>query len=313
MANSFFTENDMDNLIFFQVPKVLILGDRYKSLKPNALKLYIVLLDRMKLSLKNGWKNDEGQYYVRMAQELAIELFQWSKTTFVSMKRELEKHDLLVQEREGQGKSNRLYIKKCEYTEDDVIKINKSVDENLEEEEQKAEIINQEKEDRKQEFLEQKEKVNNGQTNEVKNVTNDQNVDMTLKDRSWPSVDMTEKDTSWLSSKPEVGLLEGHKLATSNNNYIKNYNNKNNKNEKPVNIVNNAYEENFDKMIKKFEITYKNKGMHPQLVDRVLNEAIDGIIKNNIYDEYAYIDACLDKAFYRSLVNAGKIERKPLW
>lgn len=309
MSNSFFTDNDMDNLIHFQVPKVLILGDRYKKLKPNALKLYIVLLDRMKLSMKNGWKNNKGQYYVRMAQELASDLFGWSKTTFVAMKKELEKFDLLVQEREGQGKSNRLYIKKCEYTDDDVYKINRTVDENLELEEEKAEDIERVKEENKKENLFNDNKVKESQNKKVENNTNNENVDMTLKDKSWPSVDMTEKDRSWLSRRTEVGLLEGQKLASSNNDF----NNNNLSNNNFVNIVNNDNSEktNFDSMIKKLEIKYKNQGMNPKLVNRVMDEAIDGIINNNIYDEEAYIDSCLDKAFYRSLVKAGKVTPDP--
>ena len=137
----FFTENDMDSLVFFQVPKVLVLGDRYKKMKPNALKLYMVLFDRMKLSLQNGWKDEQGRYYVRMSQEGAAELFGWSPTTFRSMKKELENFGLLIQNREGQGKTNMLYILKCEYDEQDVYKVNKSVDTEMEQNEKVAQTI----------------------------------------------------------------------------------------------------------------------------------------------------------------------------
>ncbi|MEH6949130.1 replication initiator protein A [Bacillus sp. JJ634] len=137
----FFTDDDMDSLVFFQVPKVLVLGETYKKMKPNALKLYMVLLDRMKLSIQNGWKNEEGRYYVRMSQEGAAELFGWSPTTFRSMKKELEDFGLLIQDREGQGKSNRLYILKCEYDESDIYVINKSVDMEMEENEKVAQTI----------------------------------------------------------------------------------------------------------------------------------------------------------------------------
>lgn len=137
----FFTDADFDSLVFYQVPKVLILGERYKKMKPNALKLYIVLLDRMKLSTQNGWKNEDGHYYVRMSQEGASEIFGWSPTTFRSMKKELEEFGLLTQDREGQGKSNRLYILKCDYDENDIYVINKSVDTELEENEQVAQTV----------------------------------------------------------------------------------------------------------------------------------------------------------------------------
>lgn len=141
VMSKFFTDNDLDSLVFFQVPKVLVLGDRYKKMKPNALKLYMVLFDRMKLSMQNGWKDEQGRYYVRMSQEGASELFGWSPTTFRSMKKELENFGLLIQTREGQGKTNMLYILKCEYDEQDVYKVNKSVDTEMEQNEEVAQTI----------------------------------------------------------------------------------------------------------------------------------------------------------------------------
>ncbi|MCU6330458.1 replication initiator protein A, partial [Enterobacter quasiroggenkampii] len=94
---NYFTDQDLDSLVFFQVPKVLVLGERYKKMKPNALKLYMVLFDRMKLSMSNGWKDKDGRYYVRMSQDGAAKIFEWSPTTFRNMKKELEKFGLLDQ------------------------------------------------------------------------------------------------------------------------------------------------------------------------------------------------------------------------
>ena len=51
---------------------------------------------------------------------------------------ELENFNLLEQDSEGQGKSNQLYIMKCEYDEKDVYKINKVVDLEFETEEKNA-------------------------------------------------------------------------------------------------------------------------------------------------------------------------------
>lgn len=111
------------------------------KMKPNALKLYMVLFDRMKLSMQNEWKDDQDRYYVRMSQDGASELFGWSPTTFRSMKKELEKFDLLMQVQEGQGKTNRLYIAKCRYEESDIYRINKEVDAEMEENEMMAQTV----------------------------------------------------------------------------------------------------------------------------------------------------------------------------
>lgn len=199
----FFTDNDRDRLIHFQVPKVLILGEKYKSMKPNALKLYIVLLDRMKLSLQNGWKDSKGNYYVRMSQDRAEELFGWSPTTFRAMKKELEKFDLLSQNREGQGKSNRLYIKQCDYDENDIYKVNKVMDLEFEIEEENAKVINEKQ-----------------KSNFKSNIEAEDEMDF-LKNKSCSSADNTEKDKSCSSRRTKVVLLEGQKL-TPNNNKINN-------------------------------------------------------------------------------------------
>lgn len=137
----FFTKEDRDQLIYYQVPKVLIIGDRYKDMKSNAKLLYITLLDRMKLSLKNDWCDDLGRYYVRMSIEKGSDLLGFSPSTFKNMKKELIKYGLLVEDREGLTKTNRLYILQCEYTEEDIIRINKEVDDMLEEAEKVAQTV----------------------------------------------------------------------------------------------------------------------------------------------------------------------------
>lgn len=144
----YFTKEDRDTLVHYQVPKVLIIGKRYVSMKPNALKLYIVLFDTMKLSIKNNWCDDQERYYVRMSQEKAAEVFEWSQTTFRAMKKELEKYGLLEQVREGQGKSNRLYIKKCEYDEQDVYRANIEIEEELVDNEKTAKTVDTAKKDK---------------------------------------------------------------------------------------------------------------------------------------------------------------------
>lgn len=272
----FFTDNDRDSLIHFQVPKVLILGERYKSMKPNALKLYIVLLDRMKLSLQNGWKDSDGNYYVRMSQDRAAELFGWSPTTFRAMKKELEKFDLLSQDREGQGKSNRLYIKQCDYDENDTYKINKVMDLEFEIEEENAKAINE------------KQKNNFKSNIEVEN-----EMDF-LKDKSCSSADNIEKNKSCSSRRTKVDLLEGQKL-TPNNNKI---NNNKFSNNDIVNLqVVNLQEKEINKFLNKndFKISLINAcnsfytefspgRWNKQTWNTIINKFVEETINNNRHE-----------------------------
>jgi arsenate reductase-like glutaredoxin family protein len=205
----FFTDADFDSLVFYQVPKVLILGERYKKMTPNALKLYIVLLDRMKLSTQNGWKNEDGHYYVRMSQEGASEIFGWSPTTFRSMKKVLEEYGLLTQDREGQGKSNRLYILKCDYDENDIYVINKSVNDEMEENEKVAETVDSIKKNkscssRKTEVdLLEEQKLTPNNNNFIKNKINNNKINNIVNKEDLP-VNNSLNETIKISPEEEV-------------------------------------------------------------------------------------------------------------
>ena len=141
MSISYYTDANMDNLIFYQVPKVLLIGDRYKKMNPNAVKLYIVLMDRIKLSMKNRWKDEKGRYYVRMSGEKGAELLGFSESTFKRAKKELSKYNLLEEKRDGLTKSNRLFIGRLNYSDDDITKVNNEVDDMIEAEEERAQTV----------------------------------------------------------------------------------------------------------------------------------------------------------------------------
>lgn len=136
----YFTDNDLDKLVYFQVPKVLIIGDNYKAMKPSTKMLYIVLLDRMKLSMQNGWK-DDGRYYVRMSAQKAADLLGFSESTFKRAKKELNQLNLLEEKQEGLTKTNKLFIGQLNYTDDDVYKLNHEVDDIMIEAEEHAQTV----------------------------------------------------------------------------------------------------------------------------------------------------------------------------
>ncbi|WP_226582592.1 replication initiator protein A [Halobacillus litoralis] len=120
----YYTESDTPNIIFYRVPKVLILSERYKKMKPNALKLYIVLLDRLQLSMQNHWIDENG-YYVRMSKEHGSDLLNISEPTFITSKKELHKLGLIEEKRVGLNKANLIYVLKVDYSDEDLYKIKK--------------------------------------------------------------------------------------------------------------------------------------------------------------------------------------------
>ena len=48
---------------FLCVPKELLFDNRYKQLTIEAILLYAYMLDRLKLSIENGWKDSDGKVF----------------------------------------------------------------------------------------------------------------------------------------------------------------------------------------------------------------------------------------------------------
>lgn len=85
---------------FLQVPKLLFDPPYRTKLSNNAILLYAFLLDRKKLSIKNGWTED-GEPVVYMGAEKAMEIIRCSKPTALSLFRDLEAVGLIRREKRG--------------------------------------------------------------------------------------------------------------------------------------------------------------------------------------------------------------------
>ena len=49
---------------FVRVPKILLQHEIYQRITPEAKLLYSLLLDRVGISLRNGWKDKQGRIYI---------------------------------------------------------------------------------------------------------------------------------------------------------------------------------------------------------------------------------------------------------
>lgn len=98
-------------LSFFKFPKPFIYDEKYKTLSNNAKMLYMLLFDRLELSLKNGWHDKEGnvfQYYTN--EQLMIDLNCNSNKTIIKIKKELKDAGLMTEVRQGMNLPNRIYV-----------------------------------------------------------------------------------------------------------------------------------------------------------------------------------------------------------
>ena len=60
---------EAEQFSFYRVPRLLIKDERFKGLSSDAKLLYGLMLDRMALSMKNGWFDEENRVYIYYTQE----------------------------------------------------------------------------------------------------------------------------------------------------------------------------------------------------------------------------------------------------
>jgi len=100
---------------FYQVPKELFDNKRYSDLSSDAKLLYGMLLDRMQLSEKNGWVNDDNEIFLIFSRQSAQDLLNISKPTATKVFKELKEKELIFEERQGLNQPNIIYIGKINY------------------------------------------------------------------------------------------------------------------------------------------------------------------------------------------------------
>lgn len=59
MPYEYFYNREPEQYVHYQMPSILFEDDNLRELSINAKFLYSVLLDRAKLSYKNGWLDDD--------------------------------------------------------------------------------------------------------------------------------------------------------------------------------------------------------------------------------------------------------------
>lgn len=78
----------------------------------DAKLLYAVLLDRMSLSIKNGWQDKDGNTYIFCTIEEVMDSTHCARQKAVKLLDELEQDfQLIERRRQGLGKSNLIYVK----------------------------------------------------------------------------------------------------------------------------------------------------------------------------------------------------------
>ena len=96
---------------YFRIPKALFQDHRFRQLSTDARTLYGILLDRMSLSVKNGWLDEQGRVYIIYTVREVQESLCCAEHKAVKLFRELEQIDLIERKRRGLGRPSLIYVK----------------------------------------------------------------------------------------------------------------------------------------------------------------------------------------------------------
>lgn len=101
---------EAEQFTFYRLPKALITDSRFKDISNSAKLLYGLMLDRMSLSARSGWFDDENRVYIKYSVKSIMEDMNCSKMTAVGILKELQGIGLLdVVQRNGLA--NIIYVK----------------------------------------------------------------------------------------------------------------------------------------------------------------------------------------------------------
>lgn len=110
----YFHDYESEQFAFYRIPKVLFTDDYFRNLSSDAKVLYGLMLDRMALSIKNKWVDEEGRVYIIFTLEQVMQYMNCGKDKGVKIMAELDTGKgigLIQRVKRGLGKPTIIYVK----------------------------------------------------------------------------------------------------------------------------------------------------------------------------------------------------------
>ena len=108
---NYYYGSQSDQFSFIRIPKIMLTDQSFAALSIQAKVLYGVLLDRMALSRKNSWFDEQNRVFIIYQIGEIQEDLGFSKKKAMELLSELENFGLLEKKRRGHGLPNILYVK----------------------------------------------------------------------------------------------------------------------------------------------------------------------------------------------------------
>lgn len=118
--DNFYTVSDKKREEFYKVPKDLFILKKYANLSNEARLLYGILKDRLAISIKNNWVDEDGFIYFNYSRQSIADLLMVSLNTAKARFKELRDVNLLLEKGGKKGESLKLYLLKIDSNSDEI-------------------------------------------------------------------------------------------------------------------------------------------------------------------------------------------------
>ena len=108
--------NECFEHLYYQIPMELFFNKKYKDkLNSDSKILYGFLLNRLTLSAKNNWIDENGSIFLIFTRKEVQELLNLSDKTVTKAFKQLKNCKLIYEKKQGANKPNLIYVGKIEH------------------------------------------------------------------------------------------------------------------------------------------------------------------------------------------------------
>ena len=115
MQLDYFYGDEAEQFVFYRIPKILVKSPHFRKVSDSAKLLYGLMLDRMGLSIKNGWVDEQNRAYIFFTVKDIMEQMCCGSEKATKIMKELDSIKgigLIERIKQGQGKPAKIYLKK---------------------------------------------------------------------------------------------------------------------------------------------------------------------------------------------------------
>ena len=199
----YFHDYESEQFAFYRIPKVLFTDEYFRNLSSDAKVLYGLMLDRMALSIRHQWFDEEGKVYIIFTVEQVIQYMNCGRDKAMKTLAELDTKKgigLIERVKQGFGKPDIIYVKNF------ILRTSKDVKNNDESEES----IQQNREVEEVDLSESEKSTYRGRKNRLQGVGKTdfkRSENTTYRGRKIRTTEVGKTDLK-SSEKPKSGVLE---------------------------------------------------------------------------------------------------------